>query len=176
VRNRCDRKDTIWAFVFSSRNGHIWALSQLLEIIIDLPIGFPINNIISLNCPYAPTTPTVHSTTISRFLCNFFPRIAPHFFGHHDSPRNLAKSRYPLRGSWNKEIKFQNKVLVQIAPLFITLLPYLLVNPAIKIILFSLWNLSFTKSSKMRWTSRDCIEQSQSGHCRTRSAVRANGL
>ena len=23
--------------------------------------------------PNAPTTPTVHSTTISRFLCNFFP-------------------------------------------------------------------------------------------------------
>jgi len=32
-----------------------------------------------VNCPCAPTTPTVHSTTISRFLCNFFPRLAPHF-------------------------------------------------------------------------------------------------
>jgi len=32
-----------------------------------------------VNCPYAPTTPTVCSTTISRFLCNFFPRMAPHF-------------------------------------------------------------------------------------------------
>ena len=48
-----------------------------------------------VNCPYAPTTPTVHSTSISRFLCNFFPRMAPHFFGHHDSPSNLAESRYP---------------------------------------------------------------------------------
>jgi len=45
-------------------------------------------------CPYAPTTPTVQSTTISRFPCNFFPRMAPHFF-HHDSPSNLAESRYP---------------------------------------------------------------------------------
>ena len=33
-----------------------------------------------VNCPYAPTTPTVHSTTVSRFLCYFFPRMAPHFF------------------------------------------------------------------------------------------------
>jgi len=24
-----------------------------------------------VNCPYAPTTPTLHSTAISRFLCNF---------------------------------------------------------------------------------------------------------
>jgi len=48
-----------------------------------------------VNYPYSPTTPTVHSTTISRFLCIFFPRMAPHFFGHHDSPSNLAKSRYP---------------------------------------------------------------------------------
>ena len=45
-----------------------------------------------VNSPYAPTTPTVHTTTISRFLCNFFPRMAPHFFGHHDSSSNLAKS------------------------------------------------------------------------------------
>jgi len=43
----------------------------------------------------APTTPTVHSTTISRFPCNFFPRMAPHLLDHHDSPSNLAKSRYP---------------------------------------------------------------------------------
>ena len=50
-----------------------------------------------VNCPYAPTTPTVHYSTISRFLCNFFPRMAPHFFGRHDSPSNLAKSRYPRR-------------------------------------------------------------------------------
>jgi len=33
-----------------------------------------------VNCPYAPTTPTIHSTTISRCLCNFFPRMTPHFF------------------------------------------------------------------------------------------------
>ena len=26
-----------------------------------------------VNCPYAPTTPTVHSTTISWFPCNLFP-------------------------------------------------------------------------------------------------------
>jgi len=32
-----------------------------------------------VNCPYAPTTPTVHTTTISWFPCNFFPRMAPHF-------------------------------------------------------------------------------------------------
>jgi len=48
-----------------------------------------------VNCPSALTTPTVHYTTISRFPCNFFPRMAPNFFGHHDSPSNQAKSRYP---------------------------------------------------------------------------------
>jgi len=48
-----------------------------------------------VNCPYAPTIPTIKSTTISRFLCYFFPRMAPHFFCHHDSPSNLAESRYP---------------------------------------------------------------------------------
>ena len=50
-----------------------------------------------VDCPYAPTTPTIHNTTISRNLCNFFPRMAPHFFGHHDLPSNLAKSLYPRR-------------------------------------------------------------------------------
>jgi len=48
-----------------------------------------------VNCPYAPTTPTIYTTIISRFLCNFFPRMAPHFFGYHDSPSNLAESWYP---------------------------------------------------------------------------------
>jgi len=33
-----------------------------------------------VNCPYAPTTPPIHFTTISRFLSNFFPRMAPQFF------------------------------------------------------------------------------------------------
>jgi len=51
-----------------------------------------------VNCPYAPTTLILHSTTISGFLCNFFPRMAPHFFGQHDSPSNLAESRW---GYWD---------------------------------------------------------------------------
>jgi len=33
-----------------------------------------------VKCPYAPTTPTIHCTTISRFVCNFFPQMTPHFF------------------------------------------------------------------------------------------------
>jgi len=41
-----------------------------------------------VNSPYAPTTPTIHCTTISRFL-------APQSFCHHDSPSNMAESRYP---------------------------------------------------------------------------------
>jgi len=48
-----------------------------------------------VNCPYAPTTPTVHSTTISLFLWIFFPWMAPQFFCHHDSPSNLTESQYP---------------------------------------------------------------------------------
>jgi len=39
-----------------------------------------------VNCPYAPTTPTVPFAIISRFQWIFFPWMAPHFFGHHDSP------------------------------------------------------------------------------------------
>ena len=49
------------------------------------------------SCPCAPTTPTIYCMTISRFLCNFFPRMAPHFFCPYDSPSNLAESRYTLR-------------------------------------------------------------------------------
>jgi len=41
----------------------------------------------SFNYSYSPTTPTVQLTTISRFLCNIFPRMAPKLFCHHDSPR-----------------------------------------------------------------------------------------
>jgi len=33
-----------------------------------------------VNCLYAPTTPTVHSTTVSRFPCNCFPPNCPSFF------------------------------------------------------------------------------------------------
>jgi len=33
-----------------------------------------------VNCSYASTTLIIHFTTISRFLCNFFPRTAPQFF------------------------------------------------------------------------------------------------
>jgi len=33
-----------------------------------------------VKCPCAPTIPTIHCTTISRFLCSFFPRMAPQFF------------------------------------------------------------------------------------------------
>jgi len=33
-----------------------------------------------VNCPYASTTLTVHTTTISQLPCNFFSRMAPHFF------------------------------------------------------------------------------------------------
>jgi len=32
---------------------------------------------------YSPTTPTFQYTTISRFSCNFSPRMASYFFGHH---------------------------------------------------------------------------------------------
>jgi len=48
-----------------------------------------------VNCPYASATPTIHCTTISRFLCNF----PPNFFGQHDSASSLAESRYPRRAS-----------------------------------------------------------------------------
>ena len=56
---RCDSKDIFWAFVFGSR-------------------------IVCLFVPWVQSvcshTPTVHSSTISRFLCNFFPRMVPRSF------------------------------------------------------------------------------------------------
>jgi len=39
--------------------------------------------------------PTSRSATISQFPCNFFPEWPLNFFGLHDSPSNLAESRYP---------------------------------------------------------------------------------
>jgi len=49
-----------------------------------------------INCFYASTTPTVHSTTISRFPCKFkfFSEWPLNFFCKHDSPSNLAESWY----------------------------------------------------------------------------------
>jgi len=48
-------------------------------------------------------TPTLHTTTISRDPYNFSD-VAPHFLSVHDSPSNLAESRYPRlviqTGSW----------------------------------------------------------------------------
>ena len=64
VRNKCDRWNILWAIVFGSRIESFWASRQLSLCI---------------------HTPTAHSTTISRFLCNFLP-----FFDEHDSPSNLA--------------------------------------------------------------------------------------
>ena len=63
------------------------------------------------NCPYAPTTPTVHTPAISRFLCNFFPRMAPHFFCHHDSPSNLAETRYPPSNPLQNQEKVKSQKL-----------------------------------------------------------------
>jgi len=36
-------------------------------------------NVLCVSCPYAPTTLPIHSTTITQFLGNFFPRMAPQF-------------------------------------------------------------------------------------------------
>jgi len=51
--------------------------------------------VLCVNCPCTSTTPIVHSITIFRFPCKLFPRMAPQFFCLHDSPNNLAESRYP---------------------------------------------------------------------------------
>jgi hypothetical protein len=48
-----------------------------------------------VNCLYASTTLSIHCTTISRFLSNFFPRMAPHYFWytiHQVSDRVLVPS------------------------------------------------------------------------------------
>jgi len=73
-RNRCDRKGILWAFV----------------LVLGLGTFGP-----WFNCPYATTTLPIHCATISRFLSNFFSRDSPSIFWVHDSPSNLAESRYP---------------------------------------------------------------------------------
>jgi len=55
-----------------------------------------------VNCSYASTTLILQWTTISRFLCNVFPRTAPHFFPimiHQviwPSPGTLIPSHFPI--------------------------------------------------------------------------------
>ena len=78
--SRCDSKD-------------VTAKTYLERLYLALGLRKPATQV---NSPYAPTTPTIHCTTISRFLCKCFPRMAPQFFCHHDSPSNMAESRYPL--------------------------------------------------------------------------------
>ena len=67
-------KDTIWAFVFGSRNGHIWALSQL--------------SLCTHNSDYL----YYNYFSIS---VKFSSQNGPRFCVHHDSPSHLAESRYP---------------------------------------------------------------------------------
>jgi len=49
-----------------------------------------------VNCPYAPTTPPIHLTTISRFLSNSFSRMAPPFF------KVLETSCFSSESMWNQ--------------------------------------------------------------------------
>jgi len=72
-RNRRDTKSIFWVFVLVSGLA-LFGLSVKLSV-----------------CSH---TPTVHSTTISRFPKYF---LAPHFFSAHHSPSNLAESLYPPR-------------------------------------------------------------------------------
>ena len=60
-------KNTMWAFVFGSRNGRIWALTQLSLCTH--------NSDCSLE-------------TYFLIFVQFFPRMAPHFLCHHDSQSN----------------------------------------------------------------------------------------
>jgi len=74
ARNRCDRKDILWAFVFGSRIARNCALSQLFLCIHN--------------------TDHSHDNYFS-ISVQFFSSNGPSIFFHHDSPSNLAESRYP---------------------------------------------------------------------------------
>jgi len=58
--------------------------------------------------------PTIYSTTISRSPCNSFPRMAPQFFCHHESPSSLTESRYPKcrpeKSFVAKAVRFSKKI------------------------------------------------------------------
>ena len=74
-RNRCDRKDIFWAFVFGARNEHIWTPES------------------SFLCSHNSNRSLYNYFLIS---VHFFPRTASHFLGHHDSTSNLKSGRVPV--------------------------------------------------------------------------------
>jgi len=47
-----------------------------------------------VHCPYAPTPPPLVRQLFLDFRA-FFSHVAPHFLSAHDSPSNIAESRYP---------------------------------------------------------------------------------
>ena len=52
-----------------------------------------------VNCSYAPTTPTFHSTTISWFLCDFFFTNGPPFFWSSRFTKQSGRVPVPSSGS-----------------------------------------------------------------------------
>ena len=76
----CNRRDSarnLWAFVFGSRTAPICALYHRA---------------------LGAHTPRAHKAAVSRFPClfaQFFSRSGHSIFFQHDSPSNLALSRYP---------------------------------------------------------------------------------
>jgi len=65
-----------------------------------------------VNCPYAPTSPTIHCTNISRFLCNFFQN-GPSIFGstiHQvicQSPGTLFRGRARWTCEWTSSWRWK---------------------------------------------------------------------
>jgi len=50
-----------------------------------------------VNCPLCTHNSDHSHYNYFSISLQFFPRMAPHFFFHHDSPSNLAESQYPPR-------------------------------------------------------------------------------
>ena len=59
-----------------------------------------------VNCPYSPTTLPIYLLFISRFLSNFFPRMAPEFFGY-----TIHQVIWPSPGGADFEIIPTNNIL-----------------------------------------------------------------
>jgi len=57
-----------------------------------------------VKCPLCIHNPDLSVYNNFLIFVQFFPRMAPHSFGHHDSPSNLDKSRYPHRPHCYSEV------------------------------------------------------------------------
>jgi len=86
--SRGQRRPKVSAIVVTAK-----AIFERLYLVLKLSTIEP-----RVNCPYAPTPPLATGRIFLDFCAICFPS-GPSFFCQHDSPSNLAESRYPRHGT-----------------------------------------------------------------------------